>query len=373
MEPSPSASSKPVIISPRYNTGMKFRLSHRAQTAKHPHTDASTAALDHVGNQHSQFKYRILSRLCHVIHARRPGETPAFTPAPTVVTGEAAADLIGDWLTGPAPCMIARFGAVELVALQVYLRKMEEKPWLAKAATFLDRPSKYFWWSPAVTECMRINAGFFPITDENLDRFGQLMLRDIREIDLLRTWLAAESEVARFMPTAQRVIFNDLSPTTQTFPWTNAIRGKKILVVHPFETSIRNQYARRTRLFQNPDALPEFELLTLKAVQSLAGQKVPYATWFEALDAMCEQMEQIDFDIAFFGAGAYGLPLAAHAKRIGKKAVHLGGSLQLMFGIKGKRWDTHPVIAPLYNEHWVRPLPEELPANANAVENGCYW
>jgi hypothetical protein len=65
--------------------------------------------------------------------------------------------------------------------------------------------------------------------------------------------------------------------------------------------------------------------------------------------------------------------LIAHVKRSGKKASHLGGASQLLFGIKGCRWDNHPVISPLYNGHWVRPAPEDIPNDANKVENGCYW
>jgi hypothetical protein len=61
--------------------------------------------------------------------------------------------------------------------------------------------------------------------------------------------------------------------------------------------------------------------------------------------------------------------LAAHIKRMGKKAVHLGGSTQFMFGITGKRWEGNPFI----NEHWVRPSLEETPAKAALVEGGCYW
>lgn len=56
-------------------------------------------------------------------------------------------------------------------------------------------------------------------------------------------------------------------------------------------------------------------------------------------------------------------------KRMGKKAVHIGGSLQLYFGIKGKRWDN----SNLYNEYWISPFAEERPQNLSKVEEGCYW
>ena len=77
--------------------------------------------------------------------------------------------------------------------------------------------------------------------------------------------------------------------------------------------------------------------------------------------------------VGLFGCGAYGMPLAAYCKEIGKKAVHLGGATQLLFGIKGKRWDCYDYISSLYNEYWVRPSEQEKPKNANKIESACYW
>ena len=59
---------------------------------------------------------------------------------------------------------------------------------------------------------------------------------------------------------------------------------------------------------------------------------------------MVKEIEKKDFDIALIGAGAYGMPLAYKIKKMGKKAIHIGGSLQCLFGIKGSRWE-----APVYN------------------------
>jgi hypothetical protein len=84
----------------------------------------------------------------------------------------------------------------------------------------------------------------------------------------------------------------------------------------------------------------------------------------------------IDFDICLIGAGAYGLPLAYFAKTIGKQAIHLGGVTQILFGIKGRRWekdDYADSTAKMFNEHWIRPMESETPALKDRVENGCYW
>ena len=57
-------------------------------------------------------------------------------------------------------------------------------------------------------------------------------------------------------------------------------------------------------------------------------------------------MEEI-FDVAIIGCGAYGMPLAAMLKQAGKQAIHLGGATQLLFGIKGKRWEEIKTIPHL--------------------------
>ena len=46
---------------------------------------------------------------------------------------------------------------------------------------------------------------------------------------------------------------------------------------------------------------------------------------------------------------------------------------QLLFGIKGKRWDDHPIISKLYNSAWVRPAESETPPSKSVVEGGSYW
>lgn len=110
-------------------------------------------------------------------------------------------------------------------------------------------------------------------------------------------------------------------------------------------------------------------------MQSIAGTKVDYATWFDAYRFMCDEMSRIEFDICLIGAGAYGLPLASFAKSLGRQAIHLGGVTQVLFGIKGKRWEVlyADSTALFFNEHWVRPMESETPANVSRVEKGCYW
>ena len=84
-------------------------------------------------------------------------------------------------------------------------------------------------------------------------------------------------------------------------------------------------------------------------------------------------MDQRDYDIALIGCGAYGFHLAAHAKRRQKIGIHLGGATQMLFGIKGKRWENNPRSRGLMNAHWVKPADSERPEKFTLIENGCYW
>ena len=79
--------------------------------------------------------------------------------------------------------------------------------------------------------------------------------------------------------------------------------------------------------------------------------------------------------MAIIGCGAYGFPLAAKLKAAGKQAIHLGGATQLMFGIKGYRWENNypSKIATFFNDAWIHPSASETPKGAETVEKGCYW
>ena len=220
---------------------------------------------------------------------------------------------------------------------------------------------------------MKQGAGFFPTEEKYLDQFVMLYTENLKQLDFVWSmWLSRFENMLYQSYLSQCPIgyYDDCAlPYDLKRPWTKALEGKKVLVVHPFETSILANYQKRQLLFDNPDVLPEFELQTLKAVQSIAEEQPDYATWFDALNYMEVEISKRNFDIALIGAGAYGFPLGAFVKQLGKKAVHVGGMLQLLFGIKGKAWNK----LGIYKEAWTQPLAKEHPAGYQTVEAGRYW
>lgn len=216
------------------------------------------------------------------------------------------------------------------------------------------------------------NCGFFPNDTSLMTKYKNLLWKDVEEVDLLGCY-TYDNILKPVFKGDETCPLVDIEPYDYDHPWSRALRGKKVLIIHPFAETIVKQYQRRMHLWENKDVLPEFELYTIKAVQSIAGEEVPFKDWFEALHHMEEQMDAIDYDIAIIGCGAYAFHLAAHAKRMGKKAIHFGGATQILFGIKGKRWDELPAVNKFYNEYWVYPSKEETPKRKESVENGCYW
>jgi hypothetical protein len=272
--------------------------------------------------------------------------------------GQSASNLIREKLLGADPCMITRIGHTELKTLIRYCNRQKQS-FVRNIYDYVTGREEAFWFDDEIRFEMRHSSGFFPCTDEALSRFSERFLGDLTQADVLGSWLNGEAKLTSYLSQAQTVLLQDLEPYYHRDPWTTALAGRTVLVIHPFEATIRQQYEKRASLFGDQRMLPEFTLRTLRAVQSLGEDTMGFKSWFEALDWMCARLREIRFDVALIGAGAYGLPLAAYVKGLGRKAVHVGGATQIMFGIKGKRWDERPLFRSLYNEHWTRPLPED--------------
>jgi hypothetical protein len=285
---------------------------------------------------------------------------------------ELAGSYIKKRILDSKPFMACRFGSTELEVLLTYLTIRDQKSFLTTTWKYMT--GKGGWNLPYYAQSKMHLSGIFPATEKMVEEFSKRYLDDIQIIDVLGSWMFEDAILKeKYFQKALRIPLKDLESYYHLSPWTQALEGKKVLVIHPFEKTILNQYNNRENLFRNKYILPDFELVTLKAVQSVGGNPVNFDSWLEALNHMCDEMTKKEFDVALVGAGGYGLPLAAHAKKMGKKGVHLGGALQLLFGIKGKKWDEIPFFKNLYNDYWVRPSSDETPKTFNKVENGIYW
>lgn len=223
---------------------------------------------------------------------------------------------------------------------------------------------------------MWLHAGVYPATADQFARFAEIYLGALEQADLLGL-MNAPYEAVHVRNRCPGVVLTDLGslePYLGPAPWSRHLVGLDVLVVHPFTASIEDQYRnRREALFSNPDVLPAFNLKTLRPPQTLGGNSDGHASWSESFDALSQAVTAQTFDAAIVGCGAYGLPIGAVIKKLGKPCIHLGGATQLLFGITGTRWREQPAFRALQTSAWRSPLESERPANWDKIESGCYW
>jgi hypothetical protein len=258
---------------------------------------------------------------------------------------EKAEKIIADKIKSGEPFMLARYGSSEFRAI------MNEK----------DFPLVCFY------------SGFFPEDIKLREKFKKVYFEGTKNIDMLIVWnylnhfLKKIKLIKEF--TNIKDILSDNATGMNNHHWIKSLKNKKVLVIHPFKATIEKQMKKRKEL----SILPKLKSLEIiPAVQTLAGNNDPrFKNWFEALEWMKKEINKKDFDIAIIGCGAYGLPLAGYVKEKGKQALHLAGATQLLFGIKGKRWDNDSNIE--YTKYWISPLEEDKMKNYKKIEGGCYW
>lgn len=269
-------------------------------------------------------------------------------------------DIISETIRSAQPAAIGKIGGFELNVIRDCLRNVS-----IKSDRWILRKRK-----------LNINAGIFPEDDDLVRDYCNAVLNALDSINVYAAiFNYGEAHITkRYCP--EDAVFGNLDgvePFNCREPWTKTLEGKNVLVVHPFFESIKRQYEKRKLIWRELDILPDFNLMQIKMPLSNALVPTGFEDWRELIDDIKRQMDGFDYDVAIIGAGGYSLLIAQHAKKSGKIGIHIGGSVQILFGIYGDRWLQSPEARKLFNEHWVRPLPEETPPTVKLVENGCYW
>lgn len=92
-----------------------------------------------------------------------------------------ASEMIYNLLASDKPCMIARFGSTEMLALVNFLGVNSKKH---SVLNYIKGKQPEWWWNKNVMNQMQQWSGFFPPTPENMQKFGDLMIHDTKEVDL---------------------------------------------------------------------------------------------------------------------------------------------------------------------------------------------
>ena len=113
------------------------------------------------------------------------------------------------------------------------------------------------------------------------------------------------------------------------------------------------------------------KFIVVKSENTITGNEVD-DHWLQTFNKLKKRVKnEKEPGLWLLSCGCYGLALCEDIKNRGGKAIYVGGLLQLLFGIRGKRWDDREEVKRNYNEYWV--YPSERPKNAENVESACYW
>lgn len=164
--------------------------------------------------------------------------------------------------------------------------------------------------------------------------------------------------------------------------------NKSICIVSYFANEMAIQYKKIKKIFPHKD-LTGINIRFVESYNTIKGNEIhkDYNETFTKLKskldlnlALVERQgtrsqpeghKASTNDIYFVSCGCYGLPLCNYIKSKGKNSIYVGGLLQMLFGLKGSRWEQRPFMNKYYNEHWK--YPTKKPKNLEQVEGGCYW
>lgn len=298
---------------------------------------------------------------------------------PLLNQNEGARELVRAVQVGDAYAA-GKLGTSELAALYWYITHRQHKIDAGRAAYPLH-----------VFRHMVVNAGLYPARPEIIDGWCEHMLHTVLpSMDLMVEW-SPTSKLHEYYfleahaPHSRRTVLRALEPYYEddvSDRYTLAIPdNSNVAIISPFVDTILAQGPRLHQIWcDKPLWNPSIRCIPIQTfftplVSSLSAQQWPsrLTSWQAACDATVEKVRSVGAKYALVGCGALSLPIVAALKAAGCIAIHTGGATQIMFGIKGRRWDAHSVISKLYNDAWVRPAAHEIPEHASAIENGCYF
>lgn len=135
----------------------------------------------------------------------------------------------------------------------------------------------------------------------------------------------------------------------EAYPFLNSFKifaeNKKILVISPFSYYVEEQFKNKDKLINNYE-YPNFNLITYNTpiTYNTDDRNLNYMIqncFTSQSKLMCSEINNIDFDIALLSCGSYAMPIGNYiSNKLNKKAIYIGGMLNVLFNIYGKRYDT---------------------------------
>lgn len=239
-----------------------------------------------------------------------------------------------------------------------------------------------------VSKTMKNNAGIMLSNLNSISSYSKLYLDAFENCELFCGWemngvcyphIKDSHDYIKKRFAAKKMVWSyalDVFHYINSNPWTHALKGKRILIVSPFEESILKQLPHRKKIYGGVDLFPDCTFITIKPPITQGDEKS--REFLEELSDFYKRFDKLKelYDVALLSCGGYGNLICNHIFTVHEKsAIYMGGTLQMAFGILGRRWLLErPDIVRLYmNEYWTRTKDTEKPKGHENIEGGCYW
>jgi hypothetical protein len=266
------------------------------------------------------------------------------------------------------PFLIGRNGTIELQTFAKYVQEIS-----------LSESEK---------KKLELNAGIFPT--DSLVKYFELYSESLKNADAMAEgWYEPLKNIENIIhdicnKNRIKLFLRNLEPyyVKPQLRWTQHLAGKRVAIINAFAEICETQtYMSKAVWPTDTESLlpssttwiPINTYYSPRLANGRAGWPHYIVDWEDAVEHVVNRVMQEGCDVAIIGCGGIGMIIGHILKKKGLQCIVMGGATQILFGIRGKRWETHEIISKFFNDAWVYPPEHYKPANYKLIENGCYW
>ena len=266
------------------------------------------------------------------------------------------------------PFLIGRNGTIELEVVSKYLTDVKI--------------------TDSMKDKLELHAGIFPqdcIVNWCSDYIDALKNADV----MAEGWYTPLKHIEKiimdkFNEERFKILLRNLEPyyTKPELRWTQYLADKRVAIINSFaETCETQTYISKAIWKEDAESLlpssttwiPINTYYSPKLAQGKANWPYDIKNYKKAIAYIIAKVMLAKVDVAIIGCGGLGMILGSELKKRGLQVIVMGGATQILFGIKGKRWENHEIISKFFNDAWINPESSCIPNGFKQIENGCYW
>jgi hypothetical protein len=283
---------------------------------------------------------------------------------------EENAKVLCDLFKSDKPFLIGRNGTIELeVIIRYYFQKEIYDNYKQK---------------------LELHAGIFP--QNAIDSFCFEYLKALTNTDVMAEgWyeplkMTEQTILNTINKNRKKILLRNLEPyyVKPSLRWTQHLKEKRIAIINSFANTCEEQTYMPNAIWgdDSESLLPKstkwipiqtYYSPALASTNTEAQWPSYIDSWKDAVDDVVNRVLLEDVDVAIIGCGGMGMIIGSRLKAHGIQCIVMGGATQLLFGIRGKRWENHEVISKFFNDAWVYPPDSCKPDGYKSIEDGCYW